>query len=419
MPPSPTSPTPPQADIGPSLIAVSASAEQISAQLSRASRRLRFPDPQLEAGFRRFLEPYSLVHVRPALLVLMVLIGLFGLADLANFPPEIARYTVALRLCVVVPILAWTYWRSYRISADSRLHPILVLAAAVSAAAGVVLVYLPHSVGLHTPYEGLMLFMFGIGGFLGLRFLYAVSVLALMTLFYVAAELAAGMPTAYLANSGFRIFCTAVAGSFAAYLNERQARDVYLHRVLLESHAHRDGLTGIANRRAFDAHAARVAQQAARECTPLTVMIIDADHFKQYNDTYGHAMGDACLQQLAQAITRSARRPLDIAARYGGEEFVVLLFDVGVEESQRLAARLQARIERLALPHAGSPLSGHVSVSGGIATRLANDHRTLEQHLGDADRALYQAKASGRQRFVHFTAAERAEAPAPAQAMAD
>ena len=392
------------ADTGQTLLADASSAEQISAQLSRTSRRLRFPDPQLEAGFRRFVEQYSLVHVRLALLVLMALIGLFGLTDLINFPPEMSRYTLALRLCVVVPVLAWTYWRTHRISADSRLHPSLVLAAATSAIGGVALVYLPHSAGLHTPYEGLMLFMFGIGGFLGLRFAYAASLLALMTLLYVTAELVAAMPMDYLVNSSFRIVCTALVGACAAYMNERQARHVYLHRVLLESYAHRDGLTGIANRRAFDAHASRVAQQAERERKPITVMIIDADHFKQYNDTYGHAMGDTCLQQLASAISRSARRPLDLAARYGGEEFALLLYDVGAQESQRLAAKLQARIERLALPHTGSPVVGWVSVSGGIATRSANDTRPLDELLAEADQALYEAKAGGRNRFVHFSA---------------
>lgn len=394
----------PHADTGQPLFADTFNAEQIRAQLSRAGRRLRFSDTQLEAGFRRFMEQYSLVQVRPALLVLMVLIGLFGLTDLANFPPEVFRYTLALRLLVVVPILAWVYWRTYRIGADSRLYPSLVLAAGITSVSAVALVYIPHSAGLHTPYEGLMLFMFGIGGFMGLRSAYAVSLLVLMSLLYVAAELAAAMPLPILVNSSFRIVCTAVVGGFAAYLNERQARHVYLHRILLESYAHRDGLTGIANRRAFDTHAAGVAQQAARERKPITVMIVDADHFKQYNDTYGHLMGDSCLQKLATAITHSVRRPLDLAARYGGEEFVVLWYDVDARRSQQLAAELQARIERLALPHAGSPVAGRVSVSGGIATRVAGDARPLDDLLVEADQALYQAKAGGRNRFVHFSA---------------
>ncbi len=393
------------ADTGRTLFGDTFNAEQISAQLSRGGRRLLFPDPHLEAGFRRYFERYSLIQVRPALLVLIVLIGLFGLTDLANFPPEISRYTLALRLFVVVPVLAWAYWRTYRVGADSRLYPSLVVAAAITSVSAVALVYIPHSSGLHTPYEGLMLFMFGIGGFMGLRLAHAVSLLVLISLLYVAAELAAAMPLPFLVNSGFRIVCTAVVGGFAAYLNERQARQVYLHRILLESYAHRDGLTGIANRRAFDTHAVGVVQQAARERKPITLMIIDADHFKEYNDTYGHAMGDTCLQQLATAITQSARRPLDLAARYGGEEFVVLWFDIDAEKSQRLAAELQARIESLALPHAGSPVSGYVSVSGGIATRLAGDIRPLEDLLEEADHALYQAKAGGRNRFVHFSAA--------------
>ncbi len=392
----------PEADAGQTLLADGSSADQINAQLANSGRRLRFSDPQLEAGFRRFFEEYSLVQVRPALLVLIVLIGLFGLADLANFPPAISRFTIALRLSVV-PFLAWIYWRTYQIDADRKLHASLVLAAAVSATAAVGLVYIPHAAGLHTPYEGLMLFMFGIGGFLGLRFAYAVTILVLMTLLYVAAEMSAQAAPGFLANSSFRLACTAVVASFGAYLSERQVRHVYLHRILLESYALRDGLTGIANRRAFDAHAARVAQQATRARRPITVMMIDADLFKQYNDTYGHAMGDTCLQQLALAIKKSARRPLDLAARYGGEEFVLLLFDVNAEQAQKIAAELQVRIEKLALAHASSSVSEYMTVSGGIATRRVADTRPLEELVADADRALYRAKAQGRNRFIHFS----------------
>ncbi len=401
----------PAADAGQPLLADASDADQINAQLAHTGPRLRFPDSQLEGAFRRFFEQYSLVQVRPALLVLMALIVLFGVADLANFPSAVYRYTIALRLCVV-PFLAWTYWRTYRIDTKHKLDASLVLAAAVSGAVAVGLVYIPHAAGLQTPYEGLMLFMFGIGGFLGLRFVYAVSILSLMTLLYVAAELAAHAEPGFLANSSFRLACTAVVASFGAYLSERQVRQVYLHRMLLESYALRDGLTGIANRRAFDAHAIRVAQQASRARKPITVMIIDADHFKQYNDTYGHAVGDTCLQRLAMAIKKTARRPLDLAARYGGEEFVLLLFDVNPEQAQKLAAELQARIEKLALPHANSPVSGNVTVSGGIATRGVSDTRPLEELVADADRALYHAKARGRNRFVHFSSC--ASSPLPA-----
>lgn len=406
----------PAADAGQPLLADASDADQINAQLAHTGPRLRFPDSRLEGAFRCFFEQYSLAQVRPALLVLMALIVLFGVADLANFPPAIYRETIALRLCVV-PFLAWTYWRTYRMDAKHKLDASLVLAAAVCGAVAVGLVYIPHAAGLQTPYEGLMLFMFGIGGFLGLRFVYALSILSLMTLLYVAAELAAHAEPVFLANSGFRLACTAVVASFGAYLSERQVRQVYLHRMLLESYALRDGLTGIANRRAFDAHAIRVAQQASRARKPITVMIIDADHFKQYNDTYGHALGDTCLQRLAMAIKKTARRPLDLAARYGGEEFVLLLFDVNAEQAQHLAAGIQARIEKLAIPHANSPVSGNVTVSGGIATRGVSDTRPLEELVADADRALYHAKSRGRNRFVHFSScAWSPQAAAPSTA---
>lgn len=378
-----------------------AEAQRIHARLSRVTPWLRFDNPRLERDFRHFQERHSLIQVRATLLAFIVLVGLFGLTDLVNFPPVIFRHTMLVRFGLIVPFLCWACWCTWRLGSGVRLHRQLVAAALIAGLGGVLLVYLPHRAGLHTPYEGLMLFMFGIGCFMGLRFGYAAGVLTLMTLAYTFAEVAAGMPHEYVQNSVFRIICTAIASTFGAYILERQMRLVYLHRALLTSYARRDGLTGIANKRAFDEHAEKAAQQAAREKKPVSVMIFDVDHFKQYNDTYGHLQGNDCLKRIAAVLRQGARRPLDLAARFGGEEFVLFLFDTDAKEALRLAALLRERVEALALPHTGSPVARCVTLSGGVATLRAGASRPLETLLGEADAALYRAKADGRNCIVH------------------
>lgn len=391
----------PFSDSGQILDEGSTSAEDIASQIASQSIRLKFKRPELEAGFLNFSKSYGLTQVRVAYALLIVLIGVFGFSDLYAFPLETAKKTLSVRLGFIVPVLIYAYWRTRQAKSAVPLYPVFVVGAVVSSIGGVLVVYFPYAMGLDAHYEGLMLFMFGIGGFMGLRFAHATWVLIFMVVLYAATQSTTDATTSFIFNSTYRLTCAALISAAAGYMGERQTRSVYLHRILLERHAHRDGLTGIANRRAFDLHAARAVQLSARENKPLTVAILDADHFKQYNDTYGHLKGDDCLQQLASVIGHMARRPMDMAARYGGEEFVLLLFDMGEEESMAMMAKLQMGIKSLALEHKGSPMGGYVTVSGGVCTRLAGQMQPLSQMLAEADKALYKAKATGRNRFVH------------------
>lgn len=166
----------------------------------------------------------------------------------------------------------------------------------------------------------------------------------------------------------------------------------------LRNLADTDGLTGVMNRRAFDETFAREAASSAREGTPLSVLMIDIDWFKAYNDTYGHPAGDECLRQVSQCLLDSARRPGGIVARYGGEEFVVLLPSGDVRQARLVADQLSARLAERAMVHSGSPL-GRVTVSIGMATGRGQALRTdALRLLATADAALYDAKAQGRNR---------------------
>lgn len=159
-----------------------------------------------------------------------------------------------------------------------------------------------------------------------------------------------------------------------------------------------DGLTGLGNRRQFDQAMERETQRAARDRTPLALLMIDADHFKFYNDTYGHAAGDDCLRTIASAVRSAAHRPGDIAVRYGGEEFAVILCRTDEAGAAKVADAIHGTLAGLRLPHAGTP-HGDVSVSIGVAT-LVPAHGTVrpDRLLRAADAALYAAKAAGRNR---------------------
>ena len=163
----------------------------------------------------------------------------------------------------------------------------------------------------------------------------------------------------------------------------------------LEAIAMRDGLTGLANRRGFDAAFASELRRAQRIGAPLALAVVDVDYFKRFNDTYGHQAGDVCLQAIAKAVEGALRRPADLAARWGGEEFVALLPNTIAAGGQLMAERIRAAVDALDLPHTGG-IGGRITVSVGVAafeTVSAADGPAL---LAAADAALYAAKAAGR-----------------------
>jgi diguanylate cyclase (GGDEF)-like protein len=163
-----------------------------------------------------------------------------------------------------------------------------------------------------------------------------------------------------------------------------------------------DGLTGIANRRQFDMTLKRDWERHCRERTPLSLLMIDIDHFKAYNDHYGHQKGDECLKEVAQALQTSILRKLDLVARYGGEEFAAILND-DHHGAALVAKRIQTAINALEVEHLHSKTSLVVTVSIGIASTVGNNFNTIEELLGAADKALYAAKEQGRNRFHLYT----------------
>ena len=161
-----------------------------------------------------------------------------------------------------------------------------------------------------------------------------------------------------------------------------------------------DSLTQIPNRRQFDEYFDRQWQQMVQERSLLSLLMLDVDVFKAYNDTYGHLAGDACLQQIATAINQCLQHPEDLAARYGGEEFIAVLPRTDLEAATLVARRIQEAICRLAIPHKNSPVGQFVTVSIGVASLVPGALVSPNALLQLADRCLYQAKQQGRDRIV-------------------
>lgn len=192
-----------------------------------------------------------------------------------------------------------------------------------------------------------------------------------------------------------------------AYLNQIQRDQAYraLHEsqqklvemnIELQRLNNIDGLTGLFNKRYLDEYLATEWRRAVREQCPLSVLMIDVDEFKKYNDTYGHLSGDDVLRQVSATIKLGIERPADLAARFGGEEFIVVLPNTDLSGAKFVGDMIRRRLEQLNLPHSASSAAPHVTISGGVASIIPKRGDTIDALIASADRALYQAKKDGR-----------------------
>lgn len=176
-----------------------------------------------------------------------------------------------------------------------------------------------------------------------------------------------------------------------------QLEQVNIH---LQQQANEDGLTQVYNRRYVDKELRDMVSWHGRHQLPLTVILLDVDHFKAYNDHYGHIEGDACLQQIASTLDQCFARSGELVGRYGGEEFVVIVSNANAEDALKQAIRVQKSIHSLSIPHSKSSTNDSVTLSQGVYSFIPTGRESVEDVYGAADVLLYKAKAEGRDRYV-------------------
>jgi diguanylate cyclase (GGDEF)-like protein len=378
----------------------SASTDPLPARVLEAGfARLRFP-PGLEAEFRRHHLLTSQHWVRLSILVALGTTLGFAMIDhwvvrSSNAVPDLVRFGLqvpAILLCLLATIKP-LYLRVYL--------PAIQVAAPLFGTGSVMMAV--YAEPQFAPLVGarLLLVAFFLYFMLGLRFVPALrSNLIVLGALVVAGLMGAIAPQVaiYLA---FAVFCANVIGGAGAYALEHANRTAFLERKLLGEMAALDGLTRLLNRQTFEARVGDVWREATTRQLPLSVLMIDVDDFKRFNDHYGHLAGDECLQRIAEAVrTAVAGNPADLLARYGGEELVAVLIDRSAADAEAAAQRIVADVAALAIPHAGSSTGATVSISVGVATHQPAAAAAYTTVVKLADNALYAAKHQGRNRCV-------------------
>jgi diguanylate cyclase (GGDEF)-like protein len=238
--------------------------------------------------------------------------------------------------------------------------------------------------------------------FAGLMFRQAIRTAVVMLIVFWVTAVAADLEFSMLTKSMVIMLVTTGIVAVVYREIEQSYRRNFLENALISDLVARDGLSGLRNRRTFDEHLLRVWQHALRDQRAIAVLMIDIDHFKQYNDTYGHQAGDTALRNVAKVLEGFGRRPLDLVARYGGEEFAVILYDLALPDVQDIAERLRAEVQNLSARPPGEGIDGgpDITVSVGVGLAVPDIGRTPQGAVQLADEALYEAKQAGRNRVI-------------------
>ncbi len=364
---------------------------------------LKFPEP-LEAEFRAEWLAKSVRWVR---LCLYVAIGTsigFSLIDhlvinTNNALPDMVRY--GLQMPVLFICLAASLWSAFR-----RWYPLAMqLGGPLYGLGSVLLIAFAQSD--HTALVGsrLLLVCFFIFFMCALRTVQALLNNLIILGLFVGAGILGLIPAPIVTYLSFAYVVGIIIGTAGSYAVEHAMRSSFLERRFLSETAERDGLTQLLNRQTFEARARIAWQRASTQQQPVTLLMVDVDHFKLYNDQYGHQAGDDCLQRVADAVRDAvATHPHHLVARYGGEEIIAILPYCDRIKAQEIARRVVDQVSAMHISHAASADHVHVSVSVGAATQQPPDVVSYDALVHQADGALYRAKHQGRNRSVTLDA---------------
>jgi len=354
----------------------------------------------LEKDFREVFVQQNFVRGRIAAAILFTVAIAVTLLEWAVSEPTVIDPTRAARFGLIIPSLALLMAATYVPSLQR--HYTWIASVSITLL-GLVVVYKSQAAAINGefyPTIGLSLVILFACLFPGLVFRVSTSIGTALMAAYFVLGLNLGAPLEPLSYATAMLLATVMISALASYNLEFVLRTSFLETRLLNELAERDGLTGLYNRRMFDDFIRRIWRQSQREDVPLQIILVDIDHFKIFNDLYGHQAGDDCLKKVAACIARSAKRPFDFAARYGGEEFVLVLYGPPHEHARMLPEQIRLDVMDLGIPHDGSGIDTVVTVSVGVALASPGAGRSLTGTIQIADEALYEAKRAGRNRLV-------------------
>lgn len=367
--------------------------------LAQGYARLKFPQ-SLEEEFRSEHLAANRRWARLSLVVALITTSGFAVIDhwivnATSAVPDLIRF--ALQLPVLVICLLATSTRFH----ERWYLPAIQVCAPLFGIGTVVMT--TYALPEHTALVGcrVLLVAFFIYFMLGLRTMQALTSNGIVAVSLIVAGTSGAIGAEEATYLTYALFCANIIGCAGAYALEHANRTSFLERKLLVEIAALDGLTRLLNRQTFESRLNDAWERAVEAHQPVTVIMVDVDHFKLYNDHYGHQAGDDCLRRVAAAV-RVAVGPsaCGFVARYGGEEIIAVLIGRSAREAQEVAARIVADVHALQIPHAGSPESRWVSVSVGATTQNPRTMSSYNSIIRLADGALYAAKRQGRNRSV-------------------
>ena len=366
-----------------------------SKQFAMGFRSLRFMG-ELENHFLQHYLEHNPGQIKRALPIAFVLTSLFFLSDFQRLPGEIFSALLLPRtaqFAALGMLAAVVYGNSRRL-----MEPMVILTLVVYGVSTPIMLGIIGTNGHYSPISTQLLILIFCYLLSGLRFFRATQVALFISLAYPTSQLLFSAPLPNLAFNCYVLLAFNMAGLSGAYFLEYTARENFLGSRLLREIALFDGLTGLLNRRAFSLDLEKICRQALRQQVNLAVAMVDVDHFKEYNDYFGHQVGDNCLRDIAGALASTIQRPLDRVGRYGGEEFILVWYDCDEQSARNLAELTRKAVEDLAIAQGPKASQSQVTVSVGVSFCKTGERCFSGDMIRVADRALYRAKHKGRNR---------------------
>lgn len=383
----------------------------LRAALAQAGWRLSFPAAELEAEFIARLRQTQEKHFVLNAWLALFLYNLFAVADWFLLP-DVLPLAWAIRGLMLTPLVVAMLVYFHKPSSLPWREPLMMVVILLAGVGILIPFVLSSAPGSLVAHWGMLIVVLFSTLTVHLRFVYALATAAGLCLMYALGIWIKFSLVSVVLFAWVVMASVTLLALITSFRQEKSWREVFLMMSLLqldrfrqaeaneklESLVDLDPLTELPNRRRFDKEFPRIWRDAVRKQMPLSLLFVDVDHFKRYNDAYGHAEGDRCLRMVSDLLNEvTARRPLDLAIRNGGEEFLVLLPETAPEIAQEIAENFRFRLEMLEIIHKGSG-SGLVTASIGVAGGVPQLETRPADFIESADRAMYRAKRNGRNR---------------------